>query len=383
MTAFLTTLLRLSLLGSLLAVTLCHEKTILQERLVSIVKLHKRTPAALLLTLALVLAVGGCSLVAGTQREEAPDPVATLELPQSDVTLHLDMARKDVEALLGEGKAFYAESMNFTYPPVAYDLTDGLLLVEYYQMTKAQGERVKALYCFSGAGYSSNPRVNEQFTPEAQKMFREAGPFQFQAVQGTGYGDSYAELKARFPDGKRLVQPQGGDQDKLMTMFETHSDEATVLYYLTEETGVYQMEVLKGGGWLEFDATEYLAHSITGFGYSPTEGNMTWGTLETTLGPGTSHGGVTVYGSGDDTLLVTGTGDDCVLEATGANWITGRGIHVGHTLADLNERYDGSLQSDETGRYYQMAGEKFVLTFYLDDTDTITSIRLENRGEAS
>ena len=361
-----------------LAVTLCEEKKTLQERLVSIVKLHKRTPAALLLTLALVLTIGGCSLVTGTKQAQAPDPFGSLYLPQAEITLSLDTPRKDVEALLGEGEDFYVESMNLSYPTVAYELPDGLLLVDYELRTKLEGERVRGLRCFSSAGYSSDPRVNEQFTPEAQQMFRDAGDFQFQAVQGTSYGNSFGQLKALLPDGSRFVQSQGGS-DKLMTLYEVHSQEATTLYYLTEETGVYQIEVMRGPGESLFDNLEYLAHSVTGYGYSPTEGNMTWDTLETTLGPGTPQGDAVVYGSGADTLIVTGSGDDCILEALGSNWKTARGIHVGHTLADLNARYDGSLQSDETGRFYQVEETKFLLTLRLDETDTVTSLRLENK----
>ena len=365
-----------------LAVTLCEEKKTLQERLVSIVKVQKPTPAALLLTLVLVLALGGCALVTGTNHAEAPDPFGTLTLPQEDITLHLDMPRKDVEALLGEGEDFYVESMNLSNPTVAYNLPDGLLLVDYEQMTKVEGDRVHGMHCFSSAGYSSDPRVNRQFTPEAQKMFQEAGEFQFQAVQGTSYGHSFAELKALLPDGSRFVQGRGDDPDSLMTMYAAYGEETMTLYYLTEETGVYQIEVMPWSGGDAFDNIECLANITTGFGYSPMEGNMTWDTLETTLGPGKPQGDAVVYGSGDDTLVVTGSGDDCILEALGANWKTTRGIHVGHTLEDLNARYDGSLQRDQLGRFYQVEETRFLLTIRLDETDTVTSLRLEGKEEA-
>ncbi len=365
-----------------LAVTLCEEKKTLQERLVSIVKVQKPTPAALLLTLVLVLALGGCALVTGTKHAEAPDPFGTLTLPQEDITLHLDMPRKDVEALLGEGEDFYVESMNLSNPTVAYNLPDGLLLVDYEQMTKVEGDRVHGMHCFSSAGYSSDPRVNRQFTPEAQKMFQEAGEFQFQAVQGTSYGHSFAELKALLPDGSRFVQGRGDDPDSLMTMYAAYGEETMTLYYLTEETGVYQIEVMPWSGGDAFDNIECLANITTGFGYSPMEGNMTWDTLETTLGPGKPQGDAVVYGSGDDTLVVTGSGDDCILEALGANWKTTRGIHVGHTLEDLNARYDGSLQTDQLGRFYQVEETRFLLTIRLDETDTVTSLRLEGKEEA-
>ena len=365
-----------------LAVTLCEEKKTLQERLVSIVKVQKPTPAALLLTLVLVLALGGCALVTGTKHAEAPDPFGTLTLPQEDITLHLDMPRKDVEALLGGGEDFYVESMNLSNPTVAYNLPDGLLLVDYEQMTKVEGDRVHGMRCFSSAGYSSDPRVNRQFTPAAQKMFQEAGEFQFQAVQGTSYGHSFAELKALLPDGSRFVQGRGDDPDSLMTMYAAYGEETMTLYYLTEETGVYQIEVMPWSGGDAFDNIECLANITTGFGYSPMEGNMTWDTLETTLGPGKPQGDAVVYGSGDDTLVVTGSGDDCILEALGANWKTTRGIHVGHTLEDLNARYDGSLQRDQLGRFYQVEETRFLLTIRLDETDTVTSLRLEGKEEA-
>ena len=55
---------------------------------------------------------------------------------------------------------------------------------------------------------------------------------------------------------------------------------------------------------------------------------------------------------------------------------------MGHTLEDLNARYDGSLQRDQLGRFYQVEETRFLLTIRLDETDTVTSLRLEGKEEA-
>ena len=81
-----------------LAVTLCEEKQSLEERLVSIVKIHRRTPAALLLTVALALALGGCALFSGAAVAE----IEQFQNPNTGAVLRLGMTRQEAEALLGE-----------------------------------------------------------------------------------------------------------------------------------------------------------------------------------------------------------------------------------------------------------------------------------------
>lgn len=90
-----------------LAVTLCEEKKTLQERLVSIVKVQKPTPAALLLTLVLVLVLGVCALFRGMEQAKEP---RSLTDPESGMTIHLDMTQEEVEALLGPGMLQYESS---------------------------------------------------------------------------------------------------------------------------------------------------------------------------------------------------------------------------------------------------------------------------------
>lgn len=71
-------------MGSL-AVTLCEEKRQLQERLVSIARGGTKGAAALVLSVLLVLAVGGCALVSGADVPDAPavyDPAADPAVPE-------------------------------------------------------------------------------------------------------------------------------------------------------------------------------------------------------------------------------------------------------------------------------------------------------------
>ena len=81
--------------------TLCEEKKTLQERLMSIVKVQKPTPAALLLTLVLVLALGGCSLFTGASAAAKTDQFRN---PDSGAVLRLGMTKEEAETLLGEGR---------------------------------------------------------------------------------------------------------------------------------------------------------------------------------------------------------------------------------------------------------------------------------------
>lgn len=67
-----------------LATTLCEEKEQLKERLACIVKLHKRGPASVALSAVLVLLLGGCALVSGTETAspaptDSPAPTGLLE----------------------------------------------------------------------------------------------------------------------------------------------------------------------------------------------------------------------------------------------------------------------------------------------------------------
>lgn len=68
-----------------LATTLCEEKAQLKERLVSIMKQKRQTPAALAVTLALSIALTGCAAIGGAapsaSPEPTPDPAALLENP--------------------------------------------------------------------------------------------------------------------------------------------------------------------------------------------------------------------------------------------------------------------------------------------------------------
>lgn len=76
-----------------LAAMLCEEKSSLKERLVSIVKQKKVTPAALLLSLLLILALGGCALIGNA--EKVPPSTLNTDALIEDVTLY-DLAGKSV-----------------------------------------------------------------------------------------------------------------------------------------------------------------------------------------------------------------------------------------------------------------------------------------------
>lgn len=79
----------------LLATTLCEEQARLRERLVCIVKVWKKGPAALALTTALALVLGSCTLISGAQPARsptlAPSPTPAPSADPSDLIQHADL----------------------------------------------------------------------------------------------------------------------------------------------------------------------------------------------------------------------------------------------------------------------------------------------------
>ena len=97
-----------------LALPMCGEKRNLKERLVSIVKLHQRTPLAILLSAALVLAIGGCALVQdAAHREDLPPEVRNMETGE---TITFGMTMEEVGAIL-------KDDSDLTWEELRHDLT--------------------------------------------------------------------------------------------------------------------------------------------------------------------------------------------------------------------------------------------------------------------
>ena len=212
-----------------LAVTLCEEKKTLQERLVSIVKVQKPTPAAILLTLALVLALGGCALFTGASAAAKTDQFRN---PDSGAVLRLGMTKEEAEALLGEGRQ----------------------VEEFSGYLRPDGERKTILYDNYGAGEDAitlgylDGRVcviyaNGKFV--YQELERSAAPFRWMTARGIGCGSSLEEVQAQYP-GEAKASPDVADylgiEDLTVYTVEKTEDYSMELY-LSEGEGVWSISI--------------------------------------------------------------------------------------------------------------------------------------------
>ncbi len=212
-----------------LAVTLCEEKKTLQERLMSIVKVQKPTPAALLLTLVLVLALGGCSLFTGASAAAKTDQFRN---PDSGAVLRLGMTKEEAETLLGEGRQ----------------------VEEFSGYLRPDGERKTILYDNYGAGEDAitlgylDGRVcviyaNGKFV--YQELERSAAPFRWMTARGIGCGSSLEEVQAQYP-GEAKASPDVADylgiEDLTVYTVEKTEDYSMELY-LSEGEGVWSISI--------------------------------------------------------------------------------------------------------------------------------------------
>jgi len=247
-----------------LALPMCGEKRNLKERLVCIVKFEKKGPVAIILTAALVLTLGACSLVSGAQAADAPGvEYDSVYLPKTDATLQLKMPRQRVEKLLGDGVYWYvddpwtlndpdasggaADTASATCGSVGYKTPDGVVVLEY------SGNIVVGISL--NAEIDDNPSMG--FSPEAKEMLAEAVPFQVQlSTKTVQSGDTVEQLRAAFPDGVRSVFYG-------KTFYEVPGDNTIAAFHLTEESGVVQMELWLSDRWGYMSGTDFfLVHPV-------------------------------------------------------------------------------------------------------------------------
>ena len=378
-----------------LALPMCGEKRNLKERLVCIVKFEKKGPVAIILTAALVLTLGACSLVSGAQAADAPGvEYDSVYLPKTDATLQLKMTRQRVEKLLGDGVYWYvddpwtlndpdasggaADTASATCGSVGYKTPDGVVVLEY------SGNIVVGISL--NAEIDDNPSMG--FSPEAKEMLAEAVPFQVQlSTKTVQSGDTVEQLRAAFPDGIRSVfYPR--------IYYEVFGDNTAAAFRLTEDTGVVQLELWLSDRWGYMSGSDHFSNANIGFGIFTSMGQAEIENYLEALGPGQEQDGSYLYGSGEDAIKVTyvngidaySDDQDCIQEAIGSAWVTERGIHVGNTLADAEACYDGRIYTDQAGRYFQAEGmnyainDGFRLMLRLNEEDIITSMILIRIG---
>ncbi len=242
-----------------LAVTLCEEKQSLEERLVSIVKIHRRTPAALLLTVALALALGGCALFSGAAVAE----IEQFQNPNTGAVLRLGMTRQEAEALLGERRQVqetvqFLKSENGAGTPAQYD-------------NYGTGEDSITLLYLDDTVYGilvdANYTLYENGTP--------SGPFPWVTSKGITCGSSLEAVQAQY-EGETVVDENlgswfGYDDSVPITLVTVTEKDWSLTFCLTEEDGVF--EILFGSGELmsveELDAVFPSSAAVDDPGQSP------------------------------------------------------------------------------------------------------------------
>ena len=376
-----------------LALPMCGEKRNLKERLVCIVKFEKKGPVAIILTAALVLTLGACSLVSGAQAADAPGvEYDSVYLPKTDATLQLKMTRQRVEKLLGDGVYWHVDdpwTMNdpdasgdaasATCGSVGYKTPDGVVVMEYISNTVV------------GISFTAeiDPDANMGFSPEAKEMLAEAVPFQVQlSTKTVQSGDTVEQLRAAFPDGlySRLNPSR--------VYYEMFGDNTVAACGLSEERGVVRLELWTKEQWGYPSGSDHFYNANIDFGVYTTLNQQELEGYLRAFGPGQEQDGSYLYGSGENAIKATYVNgidaypddQDCILEAIGSAWITARGIHVGNTLADAEACYDGRIYTDQAGRYFQAEGmnyainDGFRLMLRLNEEDIITSMILIRIG---
>ena len=376
-----------------LALPMCGEKRNLKERLVCIVKFEKKGPVAIILTAALVLTLGACSLVSGAQAADAPGvEYDSVYLPKTDATLQLKMPRQRVEKLLGDGVYWHVDdpwTMNdpdasgdaasATCGSVGYKTPDGVVVMEYISNTVV------------GISFTAeiDPDANMGFSPEAKEMLAEAVPFQVQlSTKTVQSGDTVEQLRAAFPDGlySRLNPSR--------VYYEMFGDNTVAACGLSEERGVVRLELWTKEQWGYPSGSDHFYNANIDFGVYTTLNQQELEGYLRAFGPGQEQDGSYLYGSGENAIKATYVNgidaypddQDCILEAIGSAWITARGIHVGNTLADAEACYDGRIYTDQAGRYFQAEGmnyainDGFRLMLRLNEEDIITSMILIRIG---
>lgn len=122
----------------LLATTLCEQQVRLKERLVCIVKLGNKGPAALALTVALALALGGCTLISGVQPTRSPTLASTPTPVPSAVPADL-IQNANLYVVGGYTVAIPADLADQLLVFPQEDSSDGTLISVYEKASYEQG----------------------------------------------------------------------------------------------------------------------------------------------------------------------------------------------------------------------------------------------------
>ncbi len=372
------TLLALAVQPPGLALPMAGEKRNLQERLVSIVKTYRRTPAAVLLTLAFVVALGACSLFAdaAVKSGETPPPQQQQEPlgltdPVSGTTVQLDMTREAVEALLGPG--YLAGEYDSIYPnhktdsrytytteagPIVVSYVDGIVTSLYVDTWGFLGPDTSRWATETGISCGSplEDAVQHYQGSAVHKVFQEGTDTQLVCQGSTDFQDAdsyFLSIQAKEDTGVCEIR-----LDRIR--------KATV--------------ILSSG----------MKNSSTGAEVSFFDSRSN---VEALLGPGAEVPEYTgsvyhaaVYGEGPDALYVLYRQDTVVsfsthpkreygfepiAQAGDSHWQWGK-IGCGSTLAEVQQAYPGGTLMDNPQQNETAEGAVHQLYTYLGGNDYVT-----------
>jgi len=355
-----------------LALPMAGEKRNLQERLVSLVKIQKRTPAAILLTLAFVVALGGCSLFtnAAVKPEDTPleqeGPTGLMD-PVSGVCVQLDMTKAEVDDLLGPG--YCSGEYDSWYPnhktdsryiytteagPIAVKYVDGVVISLFVETRGFLGPDTSRWATETGISCGSNfdEAVQHYQESEIHEVFHKDGLSQFVCQGSTDLleKDSYWMDIQADEDGKvyEITLQRARKATVLMPSGLKNSSTGTVISFFQSRS---EVEALLGPGIDDADANALgnFYHTV-------------------------------VYGKGPDTLYVlyrqdkavsfrtypgTENSFDSIAQPGASHWRLEDGTGCGSTLAEVQQAYPGGKLVDNPQQGGTEAGAVHQLYKYL------------------
>ena len=198
-----------------LAVTMCEEKRNLKERLVSIVKIRKKGPWTVLLSLVLVAVVACCALFISAAPRVAAEQFRT---PSGYLTLEMGMPRKEVD------KQLYSQQSEVQ--------TWGDALVEavtYETPAPDKKDPVTVYYAYSA----------RKETDVVIGIATQEGSFSWNSRCGGTWGQTVEELQALYPEGRVLTVSagDGGEETMFYVPFLYWNECQSVLTFFFDQDG--------------------------------------------------------------------------------------------------------------------------------------------------
>lgn len=358
-----------------LAVTMCEEKRNLKERLVSIVKLRKKGPLTVLLTLVLVAVVVCCALFISAAPRDTAEQFRT---PSGYLTLEMGMTRKEVDKQMRYSGSFQE-------------------IVQWSEDRSAEAVRYEN-------GWKDNRPVNlvtvyydysqSKETDVVVGLATQGDAFAWNSRSGGAYGQTAEELQALYPEGRRLtVSTEDGGEETFFYVPFTYGDRFTdILTFYFDQNG--RVDAMTMG----YDLNPYLdgaEHFYNTQRETILRPGMSRDAVEASLGQGQAvpeedprqftmdwreifPKGLPefyTYGTGADRVLVGYLEDEAIVVSVSevpSNWKVLSGITTGDKRSAMKQyKY-----LKKYGDIYQVWRNDALLTAHTDSRDGILHLDL-------